>query len=857
VSHAPTAIPVIPSKLAPPQPVADEIPRPRLDEMLDSDRQVVVVTAPAGYGKSTAVAAWARRSTRRTAWVSLDPLDRNALSFWRHVVASIANVVPAAREADAILTERGGPGPEFAAALAHAVWEDDRPLTLVLDDLQFADAAAMRDELTAIVDRCRDQLRLVTISRSDPPLPTKRWLAEGRAVELRMDTLAFRADEAVALMHRFDMDALDDADVERLNGHVEGWVVGLLLSGLTLEGRPDLATSLDDLIHSDRHLTDYLVDEVLDRLPPDLRDLALMLSVPSSFDEELAQRLTGRADAGAMLDRLVRSNPFVVAIASPPSYRFHHLVRSLLSSTFRWTDLEGHERAHREVAATMTERGHIADAIAALLEIGAVDEAFDLVVEPTLQTTDQGRVQELAQWLEMLGDVEPADPWRALDYALALVLAGRLERALAAIDRAAELGDTTDPRFRIMHATMHLTALAAVGSVEEAADILPVLDDVHGDERDSRRIDSRLSSQAARVALAVGDLERAERWLPHVSRHREPAVSDVLAPALRSWLHLERGAVTAALDEAASACRSAERLGLRPHVVSCDALLSRGRAEALAMRTDDLATTLDALDQDTDAIDYPFFMLRLWPLRVDAAALSDGWPAALELLQTLDPGTYPRRGGQLATRHDELRALTLLMCGQADDAAPVVDRLPLGIRRSLLTARGLLVGGRRDDVEDALSDCEDWTMPNRLEALLILAQSKTGPEATATMSRALQLGCTSGALAPFMLEGRRVQHLLDEAPVDRLFPALARRLGPTSSRQGDRRSITIVEPLTAKELEVLARLPSHATYRAIGEQLYVSVNTVKTYMRSVYRKLGVSSRAEAVEVARRCGLLDH
>jgi hypothetical protein len=129
VSHAPTAIPVIPSKLAPPQPVADEIPRPRLDEMLDSDRQVVVVTAPAGYGKSTAVAAWARRSTRRTAWVSLDPLDRNALSFWRHVVASIANVVPAAREADAILIERGGPGPEFIAALAHAVWEDGRPLT--------------------------------------------------------------------------------------------------------------------------------------------------------------------------------------------------------------------------------------------------------------------------------------------------------------------------------------------------------------------------------------------------------------------------------------------------------------------------------------------------------------------------------------------------------------------------------------------------------------------------------------------------------------------------------------------------------------------------------------------------------
>jgi LuxR family transcriptional regulator, maltose regulon positive regulatory protein len=269
------AIPVIPSKLEPRR------SRPTRSVGTGSTpcstpTTRVVVVRPAGYGKSTLVAGWVRRSPeRRIAWVSLDPLDRNALSFWRHVTAAIDPGGAGRARGRRDPGRAGRPGPEFVAALAHALWDDGRPLVLVLDDLHHADPHAMRDELTTLVDRCRGLLRLVTISRTDPPLPTKRWLAEGRAVELRLDALAFRPDEAAALMHRFDVAGLGDADVERLNDHVEGWAVGLLLSGLTLEGRPDLAASLDDLIHSDRHLTDYLVDEVLDRLPDDLRDLAL------------------------------------------------------------------------------------------------------------------------------------------------------------------------------------------------------------------------------------------------------------------------------------------------------------------------------------------------------------------------------------------------------------------------------------------------------------------------------------------------------------------------------------------------------------------------------------------------------
>ncbi len=857
VTEAIAGVPVIPSKLEPPTLPDDEVIRLRLDVALDSDHQVVIVTAPAGYGKSALVAGWVARSPqRRIAWVSLDALDSNPMSFWRHVAAAIARVVPSAQEAETILVERGTAGPEFIAALVHSLWEDGEPVVLVLDDLHHCGSTTGRDDLPTVIERCRGTLRLVAISRTDPVLPTQRWLAEGRAVELRLGDLAFRTDEAAALMRRFEVAELRDADVEQLNDHLEGWAVGLLLSGLTLEGRPDMASSLDDLLRSDRHLTDYLVGEVLDRLPDDLRQFALEMSVPAYFDEDLAGRITGRGDAGALLDRLIRSNPFVIATASPPAYRFHHLIRSLLSANYRWQDQAGYERAHREAAAAMYERGNITQAIASLLAIGATDEAFDMVTVPVLQMSDRGRVRELLQWLEMLGDAQPSDALRALDYSLALVLAGRSYDAISWADRAEQIARSGDPGFALLHAATKVAVLAVNGFLERATEYLPVLEAAGGDVAGSTRLDSRVSSQVVRLALEVQDLDRAERWLPEVARHPDAPIADVLYPALRSWLLLKRGNVPDALEAGRAACSSVERLGLRPHVAAYDALLSRGSAELLRLELTATADIIELINDDVDAIPYPFYFLRSWQLQMTERALAHGWPAALELTASWDPGEFPERGGALGVRYDELRTRAMLSCGLVDEAAAILDRLPRGIRRNLLAARGHLLAGQLDLVEDELAAHPGWEIPERLEALLLLAQARLGTNATSTMAAALELGSESGALAPFVLEGRRAQRVLDDLPVADMFADLASWQQGTTPATGRGRSVEIVEPLTQKELEVLARLPSHATYRAIGAQLYVSVNTVKTYVSSIYRKLGVSSRAEAVEVARKCELLE-
>lgn len=870
VDQGVATIAVIASKLHPPATPPLEVRRPRLDAILDSSFQVVSIDAPAGYGKSTAVAGWLVRSPdRRSAWVSLDPFDRSPVSFWRHLTAALSNIVPGLAEIDDILVERGGPTPEFLAALIHridtdagerreaegrAVDIDDR-IVLVLDDLHVVGDTA-REGLTSLIERCADALRVITLSRSTPGIPVARWLAEGRAIEVRSDDLAFRSDEATALMARFELGQLGTDGLARLTEHLEGWAVGLLLSGLTLSERSDPTAALEELIGADRHLTDYLLAEVLDRLSDDLRELALAVSVPPWFDHEIARELTGRDNARALVDRLVRSNPFVIPLQSGAGYRFHHLVRSLLSTLFQRSDPDAFTQCNRVAARLMSDRGQVAEALTSLLAIGDVDAAFDLVTAPVLGTNDRGRVRELVQWLEMLGDVRPSDRVRALDLAVALLLAGRVGDALDWVERAGELVDPEGRGSAPLHAVCRLTTLAVAGLMDEAAAELPTLEAAGHDDPTSDRLDGRLSAQVVRLSLVMGDLERAERWLPLVDQNPKPIVSQVVAPALRAWLRLDTGAVEPAVDDATRACAAARRFGISPHVAEYDALLARGQAELALLRLDDLRATLEDLADSADFFDFPLYLMRLWPLQVAECALTAGWPAALELVESWDPSAHLRGGGDLTRCHRALRALSLANCGQAGKAAPIVSSLAPGAHRDLLTARVEVTAGDADAAEEALRSHAEWQVPERLEALLLLARTRPGDEAIATLTTALELAGTTRLLAPVALEGRTLDPLLAEVDVARLCPDLAAWRRSTARDRPQDRSVSIVEPLTDKERAVLLRLPSHATYRAIGAELYISVNTVKTYVSAVYRKLGVSSRADAVAAARRCGLLD-
>jgi LuxR family maltose regulon positive regulatory protein len=851
--RGPTPVPLVASKLRPFEVPKDLVPRRRVEDAIEHGGTVVLVTAPPGYGKTTAVAGWAARTDpARLAWVSLDALDRNALSLWRHVIAAIAAVCPAAAEAEALLLDHGAADPSVVAALLEALLQEPVPVVLVLDDLHVVDDPAVGDQLALLVERAVGRLRLVATSRTETLLPIGRWRTEGLVTELREEDLAFRPEEAGSLLARFDGVQLDAVGVERLTDRTEGWAVGLLLSGILLDRDPDAEVRLEAILASDRLLADYLVSEMLDRLPDDLRRLALDLAVLPDFDQDAVVGLAG-ADAVTLLRQILRANPFITSwhTGGTVTYRFHPLIREFLLAELRWTDPARWEALHRRGASLFVDRGRIDVALSLLLTIGDVATAFDLVVTPVLAIADRGGLTQYARWFEQLPPLQPEDPVRAVDYALSLMYAGRLNEATDWCGHAeAMLQRAPDARSQRRLHLVRLLSVGAVGDYRRAAEEIEPFLALPSD--DPAEIERRFAGQAARVALALDDLDAAARWVGELRDAPGRVLQEVLGPALEAGLLLARGKPSTALPLAAQATAAAERLAMRPHHAAFDAILYLAEAQIALARASDARETLEAAAEDSVTLAAPWSRVRTSIALTSLLALTDGWPQALTAVVAARESHGVSARGVLRERLAEAEARALLGCGRAEAATELIGTLSSGPRRSLLEARAAVVGGRPSEVADLLAGSSTWEVPARVEALILTSLAESGEAAEAALREALRLAAPGGLLAPFLAEGASLERTLRRLPVASLHPALAAlRAAPSPAPVRPR----AVEPLTARERDVLGLLPTHLSYAGIGERLYISVNTVKTNIRALYRKLGATDRSSAVEQARLAGLL--
>jgi LuxR family maltose regulon positive regulatory protein len=860
-------VPQVLVRVVPDAPPAAPVVRPRLERVLDGGAQVVAITAPAGYGKSALVATWlANRPQVTAAWLSLDGVEATGLAVWRGVVDAIARVDPEVAEVGAMITESSLAGRAHVAALVRAIRARRAPLVLVIDDLHLAADAAVRDDLTLLMERCAPQLRLVAIGRTEPPLPMARWRADGRAVELRAHDLAFTADEAVALLAPLGVDAstagrpaIDEQAVARLVAHTEGWAIGLLLGALSREEVGAAADAADEALAAGRQLTDYLIQEVLDRLDPELATFALEMSVPPWFDLHLLHEITGHPASASMYGTLVRASPFIIDLGGGTA-RFHHLIRSLLRAELRWRSPERWVELHRAAAAAMRRRDRIDVAIDLLLQVGDIDECVDLIAAPVLSLMDAGKLRELIRWVQLLPPVQPNDPIRMANYALVLTVVGRTDLAEATALRMGDALRDGDPRheamqrLRSLQAMMQAAVLTAAGRTREASPLLPTLIAAGTDRAGSEQIDARLSGQITRLSLLVGELDVAAQWIPEVERHRSAPLAQVHGPALRAWWWLAQGRADRALTAVEPAIAAAERLGMRPHPAATDADIVHAQALLAQLRLREAAVAIERIDADADALSWPFFLLRTWPLQVQFRALDEGWPAAVDVSLSLTTTHLHGRGGDLVDRVAEVQAHALTAVGRLDEAAERVEMLPPSRRRDLAIARLHSARGDRAAAHAVLGDLDGWGVCDTVEALLVLASAADDADGGVHFEQALRLAAPGGWWAPFALEVGAVPALMDRLAA-RLPPALAQwqaaRATPALVVP-----LTLLDPITTREAAVLELLPSHLTYQAIGAELYVSVNTVKTYVSAIYRKLGVSSRGEAVRAARAAGLLE-
>src|SRR3954452_696405 len=387
-------MPVLGTKLHLPSPRRRLVRRSRLVDRLPvgggAGPRLVLVAAPAGFGKTTLVAQWladAGKSGRRVAWLALDPGDADLRVFLTHLVAAVQTAEPQVGADAAALLERGAPTDAVLVSVINDLDVLAGSMIVALDDYHVVDATAVHEAVTFLLDNLPPQVTLAMTTRADPPLPLARLRARGELVEVRAADLRFTADEAEAFLNEVTELQLDPALVAALEARTEGWPAGLQLAALSARthsgaaaGSGDVAGFIHAFSGSHRFVLDYLVEEVLDRQPDEVRAFLLDTSVLDQLAGGLCDAVTGRSDGQPMLETLERENLFVVALDDERRwYRYHHLFADALRARLAARHAGRVAELHAAASRWLAENGLLADAVRHSIASGDHENTANLV----------------------------------------------------------------------------------------------------------------------------------------------------------------------------------------------------------------------------------------------------------------------------------------------------------------------------------------------------------------------------------------------------------------------------------------------------------------------------------------------
>ena len=336
-------IALLETKLYVPRPRRGLVLRPRLSERLDrgAASKLVLVSAPAGFGKTTLLTEWlaarpaALAGERLAAWLSLDRGDNDPASFWAYVIAALRTVASGVGESALALLDAPQPPPieTVLTTLLNDLGAVAGEIVLVLDDYHVIDAREVQDGMAFLLDHLPPRLHVVIASRADPALPLARMRARGELAEIRAAELRFTADEAAAYLNEMMGLQLTARDVAALEGRTEGWIAALQLAALSMQGRDDVAGFIAGFAGDDRYVVDYLAEEVLARQPERVQTFLLQTSILGRLSGPLCDAVTGQGGGKAMLEALDRGNLFLVPLDDRRRwYRYHHLFADVLQA---------------------------------------------------------------------------------------------------------------------------------------------------------------------------------------------------------------------------------------------------------------------------------------------------------------------------------------------------------------------------------------------------------------------------------------------------------------------------------------------------------------------------------------------
>ncbi|MFT5041980.1 MAG: LuxR family maltose regulon positive regulatory protein [Hyphomicrobiaceae bacterium] len=892
----PVAMPLLATKLHQPHLPTHFLPRQRLLNGLEEGRglPLVLVSAPAGYGKSTLVAEWLEKSDRPVAWLSLDSGDSDLSVFLRYVVTAIDAVFPGAcaLTKSALAAPELRPAKVLAAQLANELDAIEASFTLVLDDYHLIEDTAIHDLIGELLRYPAADVHLVIVTRRDPPLPLASLRAKGRLAEIRFDDLQFSSGEAGALMEDLLGSALSDAAMKRLMELSEGWVAGLQLVALAARHQPDPEEFLFNLEGSLRNVRDYLLSEVLAQQPAKLRECLLKTSVVNrfsgSFCEGVCENRDGCPLAGeSMMRTLAQTGIFTVPLdAEGKWFRYHHLFQDLLQSQLeREVGVDGVAALHARASRWCESFGSIDEAIDHALEAGDPVRAAELTEKHLIAEFNVDRWFVVKNWLRKIPDeVKAGRP--AILLAQAWITPKKLRQSeIAALVAQAESCLTEvgeDEREGLMgQINLHKAMLRFW-----QGDAAGVLEFVGKAERQlpAEAVFARAGLQdfwgVAHQMIGQGEqaLEELERKIRDESESHPLLVTRWLAATCTLRI---LACQPAAAQQAAMRIRDvAERNGLPNTVVWASfyqgvPCFQSGEFEAARSHYREVAEKRHFFHRQAALLGIAGLALSC-----EAMGRHDEADEALDLLQE-----FAREGGEAASLAlaDSCRARVALWRGELSTAVrllppqqgtPDPADMSYFVEVPCLThCRVLLAKGAKDEVAAAaktlaalrkglegLHNTFQLIDVLVLQAWALQLMGMSG-KAKATLEEALQLAEPGWWIRPFLEAGEVVMALMDSTESDRspFRTELRNRLlerQPTGENQaGDPPAKSapkqpLIEPLTNRELDVLELIGQRLYNKEIADRLSISPGTVKAHLKHIYQKLDVGNRRAAVDRAR-------
>lgn len=855
------------------------VSRPRLFDRLDTgllqdgkfERKLTLVSAPAGYGKTTLAIDGLKRIGLPITWLSLDEADNDPRRFITYLIAALQQVDESIGQAAVAMLHSPQPPPEelMLTALVNEIAAVPQSIIFVLDDYHVIHIPLIHGQLAFLLEHQPNNLHLVLISREDPLLPISRLRARGQVLEIRQDDLRFTETETAEFLKNIMGLILSPEDISALERRTEGWIAGLQLAALSMQGRDDLKGFIQAFTGSSRFILDYLIEEVFERQSPDVKDFLLKTSIMERLSGPLCDAVTELAESQRMLEALEQANLFIVPLdQSRGWYRYHRLFAELLRHRLRVSDLAENE-LHRRASFWLENNNYPSEAIGHSLAAQDWERAADLITVNSTAMLKRGEVLTVIHWFQSLPEeMLLTNPKLCFEYCWPLLLAGKFDVARPLLDRVEQMAGKMPEFLGEVYAAQAYLARGQgdhtlmVEKSQQALALLP-----------KRSLNSR-GIVAMNLGLAywhMGQMQQAEEVLAEAleaSQKTGNQYAALTAMIFQGRVFAVRGQLHKAAEHFESAVRQGNEIPVNA-LAYMDLATLHYEWNALDVSNEHLQKAI-ALCQHSQNDEFLVGSLMIQSrLRIAQGDLAGAENALEQAWDLVHRGKIP---AGTAERVNSAQGRLLLSKGESageygHKLTETVDCHPFYRFLGVTNARILPDAQARTYLEGLgkAAQANEWVYGLIALRALQATMADKKEQALECLTEALHLAEGGGFVRSFVEAGEKLIPLLREAAARGVSPDYVGRIlavmeladitgaGATPSQSKGQSSL--VEPLSEREIEVLRLVTAGMSNREIAAQLVISTGTVKTHVHNLCGKLGVRNRTEAAMMGKELNLV--